>query len=481
MIASMRWRMQLWHGVLLVVVLTGFGLTAYGVAREQTWRRVDRDLESQFGAFFGPPPGPPPPMEISRREGMAGPPMGQPGRRFGDPAMRERVIQRIRDGDVPQGYFFALWDAGGSLLAKSPDAPHQLPPPPPVADTGRSFPRFGELASVRTRGDLREGLQIMPFREVLLVGRAVGVEQAAMRRLATMLFAGGLAILALGLAGGWWIATQSIRPVAAISQAAAKIADGDLSQRIDATGTVLEFAPLVQVLNSTFSRLEASFAQQARFTADASHELRTPITVMLSQTQTALARERTAEEYRESLEACQRAAQRMRRLTESLLALARLDAGEDPLRLEAIDFARVARDCVESVRPLADAKQVAIHCELPSLPCRGDADRLGQVVTNLLQNAIQSNRAGGEVRLSAESTAKTVSLSVRDTGEGIRAEDLPRIFERFYRADPSRSRPNGRTGLGLAISKAIVDAHHGEIRVVSQPGAGSTVTIALPR
>ncbi|MBL8209850.1 MAG: HAMP domain-containing protein [Bryobacterales bacterium] len=471
MITSMRGRMQLWHGLLLVAVLTGFGLTAYGVAREETWRRVDRDLELRVASLFGPPPGlpSPPPADMPREP--------RPGN------MRDRIVDRIRDADVAEtgGYYFVFWDANGDLLAQSPGTPREALQRPSVAMPDRPFGRGAGLAEVRMRGDVREGLVSLPFRELLLVGRPVTAEQTAMRKLATMLLLGGLAILALGLAGGWWIATRSMRPVAAISEAAAKIAAGDLSQRIDAQGTVREFAPLVETLNSTFSRLEASFAQQARFTADASHELRTPITVMLTQTQTALARERTAEEYRDSLEACQRAAQRMRKLTEALLALARLDAGEDPMRQEPMDLARVARESVESVRPLAEARHVALHCDLESLPCRGDADRLMQVVTNLLQNAIQSNHAGGEVRLAGEVSSKRVLLQVADTGPGIQATDLPHIFERFYRADPSRSRPNGRTGLGLAISKAIMEAHHGEIRVESQPGAGSTFTIALPR
>lgn len=475
MITSMRWRMQLWHGLLLVVVLTGFGLTAYGVAREETWRRVDRDLELRAVSLFGPPPGMPgPPPGEMPREPRPGPFPGN---------MRERIAERIRNSDMPEtgGYYFVFWDGNGDVLAQSPGTPREALARRLPARLDRPFGRGAGLSETRMRGDAREGVVALPFREVLLVGRPVAAEQAAMRKLATMLLLGGLAILALGLAGGWWIATRSMRPVAVISEAAAKIAEGDLSQRIDAKGTVREFAPLVELLNSTFSRLESSFAQQARFTADASHELRTPITVMLTQTQTALARERTPEEYRDSLEACQRAAQRMRRLTESLLALARLDAGEDPMRQEPIDLARVARESVESVRPLAEARQVALRCDLAALPCTGDADRLAQVVTNLLQNAIQNNHAGGEVRLHGEVSSKHLRLSVGDTGDGIKPGDLPRIFERFYRADPSRSRPNGRTGLGLAISKAIIDAHHGEIRVESKPGAGSTFTIVLPR
>src|SRR5262249_46229970 len=160
----------------------------------------------------------------------------------------------------------------------------------------------------------------------------------------------------------------------------------DLSQRINASDTENEFGRLAAVLNSTFARLEAAFAHQVRFTSDASHELRTPISVILSQTQTALSRERPAGEYRETLEACQRAAQRMRKLAESLLELARLDAGQ-PMKREPFDLARVARDSVELLRPLAAERGIEIHLDLKSVECPGDAERIGQVATNLLSNA----------------------------------------------------------------------------------------------
>ena len=297
-----------------------------------------------------------------------------------------------------------------------------------------------------------------------------------MRRLALWLVAAGTTVLLLGLAGGWWVATRAIRPIEAISATAVKIAGGDLSHRINAADTDSELGRLAGVLNSTFARQEAAFAQQAQFTSDASHELRTPVSVILSQTQVALSRERPSSEYREALEACERAARRMRNLTESLLQLARLDAGQETMKRERFDLSRVVRDCVEMVRPLATERGIQIQSDVPSLECVGDAERIGQVVTNLLTNAIHFNREKGEVRLSARAEGDVVLLAVADTGQGIPAEDLPHLFERFYRADKSRSRIQGRNGLGLAICKAIMDAHGGGIEVSSQPGAGSTFT-----
>jgi signal transduction histidine kinase len=157
-----------------------------------------------------------------------------------------------------------------------------------------------------------------------------------------------------------------------------------------------------------------------------------------------------------------------------------LDAGQEPLKRERFDLARVARECVELVRPLAAERGIQIHSHVPPLECLGDAERIGQVVTNLLTNAIHFNRDQGEVRLAARTEGDLVLLTVADTGQGIPAEDVPHIFERFYRVDQSRSRVQGRSGLGLAICKAIVDAHGGSMEVSSQPGVGSTFTVKLP-
>jgi signal transduction histidine kinase len=170
----------------------------------------------------------------------------------------------------------------------------------------------------------------------------------------------------------------------------------------------------------------------------------------------------------------------MRKLIESLLELARLDAGQEPMKRDTFDLSRVARDCVELVRPLAAEKSVEFHCDLPVVECLGDPERMSQVVTNLLSNAIHFNREKGEVRVRTHQEGGNVILEVQDTGVGVPAEDLPHIFERFYRVDKSRSRIQGKTGLGLAICKAIVEAHSGTIDVISKPGTGSTFVVHLP-
>jgi two-component system OmpR family sensor kinase len=206
--------------------------------------------------------------------------------------------------------------------------------------------------------------------------------------------------------------------------------------------------------------------------------LRTPVTVILTQTQLALSRERSPAEYRQTIEACQRASQRMRRLTESLLALARLDAGQEHIKRLHVDLASLVRECADLVQPLAADRQVTLRLEIQPVACPGDSDRLAQVLTNLITNAIQYNRPAGEVVVRAEIRDALAVIAVRDTGVGIAAEDLPRVFERFYRSDKSRT--SGGNGLGLSICQAIITAHGGTIEVASEPGSGTTFTIHLP-
>ena len=273
---------------------------------------------------------------------------------------------------------------------------------------------------------------------------------------------------------------RAIRPIADITDAAQKISTGDLSQRISTTDHTSELGELATTLNTTFARLEASFAQQAQFTSDAAHELRTPVSVILTQAQSTLRKERTVAEYKETLEACERAATRMRRLTESLLQLARLDAGQETFRREKFDLATTTQNCVSLIAPLAAERSLALKTSFTAAPSTGDSERIAQVVTNLLTNAIKYNRDGGEIFVTTRVENNFAVLTVRDTGLGISVEDLPRVFERFYRADQSRTNASGSAGLGLAICQAIVKSHGGELTVASKLGVGTTFTVRLP-
>ena len=466
---SIRWRLQFWHGLLLTLVLAGFGLTLLELFREDQFRRVDEELYERLEVII---------RSVEREGGFRGrPPREQPPpeKRLPPPRPNLRLGPReegLFDGSGRHTFYYVAWLPEGDVLSRSASAPRELNRPERTA-----LPR-----GARLRGSMRECFHFPPPGGCFLVGRDISDRLAEMRRFEWLVAGAGALVLALGLTGGWWISTRALRPISDISTAAAKISAGDLSQRIRAANAGSELGGLVRVLNDTFARLQASFSRQAQFTADASHELRTPVTVILTETQGALGRERSAAEYRESLEACQRAAQRMRRLTESLLILARLDSGESDALNEPCELDQIAQDAVEALRLLAEERSVALNLETSgSVPCVGNAGQLGLVVSNLVRNGISYNRPGGSVTVAVAVRAEngTAVLTVSDTGKGIAPEDLPHIFERFYRADKVRSTDSGY-GLGLAITKAILDAHEGTISVTSAIGEGSRFEVRLP-
>jgi heavy metal sensor kinase len=466
---SIGWRLQLWHGALLALVLAGFGGTAWRLERATQFRQVDQELERRVavvadalrpeGAPRRPPPEPPAPG--ARTDAPPPPPPGRPSGRD------EEAF-----GAAAGGFYYVAWREDGQEIGRSASAPRDIPYPE----------RGGEPRGWRSRGTAREYFHFKPpGGACILVGRDVRDELAAMRRFGGLLAAAGGTVFVLGLAGGWWITRRALRPIASISATAARISTGDLAQRIPVGADGSELDDLARVLNDTFARLQASFARQAQFTADASHELRTPVSVVLTQTQAALARDRSAVEYRDSLVACQRAAQRMRQLIESLLTLARLDSGEGATAGSPCELDLVAGDAVELLRPLGEQEGITLETDLAPARCQGHAEQLGQVVANLVGNAVHYNHAGGKVMVRVTTEPGAAVLSVTDTGDGIAPEDLPHVFERFYRADKARSHAAGRTGLGLAIVKAIVEAHGGTVRVTSGLGQGSTFTVRLPR
>jgi heavy metal sensor kinase len=272
-----------------------------------------------------------------------------------------------------------------------------------------------------------------------------------------------------------------LRPIATISEAARQISASDLSRRINVEETQSELGSLAATLNDTFDRLESAFKQQVRFTADASHELRTPLAVIHTQLELALSRDRSPEEYRQAMQACLRAARRMRSLVDSLLVLARADAGRLELKRERFDLAESVEECAAMLAPLASQRNVELTAATDT-PAEVVADRtrVTQVITNLMNNAIAYNRDGGRVRVSVGREDGVAVLTVADTGVGIAPGDQADVFARFFRADKARSREAGGSGLGLAICKSIVDAHGGDIRFASRPGEGTTFTVRLP-
>jgi heavy metal sensor kinase len=313
------------------------------------------------------------------------------------------------------------------------------------------------------------------------VGKPIDREQAALTAFAWQLGGVGFVVLAAGLVGGWMISNRILRPVAAITATASAISATNLSERLDTTTVDRELEELARVLNAMFDRLEAAFERQARFTADASHELRTPLAIIRTHAELALSRQRSSEEYRETIDACLRASGRMTDLVAGLLTLARADAGKLDVQRKSVDLKPVVEECVAQLLPLGQKKGIVLSADLEPAVVMGDSTQLGQVITNLVNNAIQFNRPGGTVKVQLNVMSGETILSVRDTGCGIPAEDRPHLFERFYRVDKARSRASGGNGLGLAICKSIVETHGGTIGFESTLDIGTTFWVRLPK
>lgn len=291
-------------------------------------------------------------------------------------------------------------------------------------------------------------------------------------------------ILPASLAGalicGYWLAGRVLRPVRELAEAARALSIDSLDQRIHVENPHDEIGRLAETLNLLLARLETAVQEIRRFTADASHEIRTPLAALRAEADLALLRVRTPLEYQQALQIIVDEASRLGRLADQLLDLSRTDAGAVQRQLRPISLAAILQDTVEHLQVLAEQRGLTL--ELIAGQCgevRGDEFRLGMVCSNLIENAIKYSRPGGHIRVSCRPDGNRTVVEVADDGVGISAEHLPRVFDRFFRADESRS--GGGAGLGLSIAQSIIRAHHGEISLTSQPGHGTVVTVRLPQ
>lgn len=303
--------------------------------------------------------------------------------------------------------------------------------------------------------------------------------------LGSMVLVMPLILLASGVLG-WFLAGRAMRPVEQLMDEVQEVTDGrSLHRRVAVPSSGDEVARLAITLNAMFSRLEQSFSQLRRFTADASHELKTPLTVLRAGVERSLVHPGTPPEVLEALDTTLEQLNQLNELVDSLLMLARADEGRVPLALEEADLRALVVDVGETAEMLAEQHGLEARVSVPEHPVqvRVDAHRMQQLLLNLVTNAVKYTPAGGWVELLLEDEEAGARLVVRDSGIGIASVDLPHIFDRFWRADPARSRTGDRpgVGLGLAITKWIAEAHGGTIAVQSRPGRGSSFVVTLPR
>lgn len=459
-LSSVRVRLALWNVGVLACVLAGLAIIFSLTLRATISAAIDRRLSQKAHRVrhilenpdpdFRPPPPPPP---------------GDPGEgreADGSGEMRPRLFLPSGAGLIPSD---TPWDPAGLQRA----------------EVGEEV-----FATVQTAaGDVR--VYSLP---VMQDGRLIGVAQTgnslvhvyAERAHMTTTFLSLIPVVLLiaGL-GGAFLTDRALRPVRRIAWAANRMEAEDLSQRLPVIGDD-EFAALAETINGMLGRLQTSFTkqeqafeQQRRFAADASHELRTPLTIIKANTSLSLSEPRAAADYEKTLQAVDTAADRMTRIVQDLLLLARADAGQSAYPLVPTSLAEVL-----SAVPLLGTDSVPVRVDLPEpLTVLGHADSLTRLFSNLLENAARHTPADGQILVTARQSGGQIVVEIADTGIGIAPEHLPHVTERFYRVEAARSRAQGGTGLGLAICRSIADAHAGTLVVSSVLGHGTTVRVTL--
>jgi heavy metal sensor kinase len=305
-------------------------------------------------------------------------------------------------------------------------------------------------------------------------------ETLSLFRFYLLMFAPLLLLVAAG--GGYWLSRRALSPVDALVRTAREVSGTNLNTRLQKVDTGDELQRLSDTLNEMLDRIEAAFLRITQFTADASHELRTPVSLIRTEAELALRRSRGEAEYRESLRHILLEAERTTALIEQLLSLARADSGRETLDLEPVDVGQTLRAVVDGWRQVATAGnlQFAANIDGPDIFIIGDETLLRRLVDVLLDNAFKYTSSPGSVRLSLEQKSESAVITVQDSGVGIAKEEQDKIFERFYRVDKARSRAQGGAGLGLAIAEWIVTQHRGSITVESRPSHGSVFRVELP-
>ena len=384
--------------------------------------------------------------------------------------------------------FYRIYDGSGHVDSRSKGI------------DASKFPLTQDAYSRATQGKMTyETFKLVPWHRVrvitmpvirndnlvnlIQVGTSLKAVEHTLKNLRIFLFTAIPCALILSTLGGRFMATRALKPVAEITSTAQDIAHGaNLSRRIPIPEVQDEIGNLAHTFNEMMNRLEKSFNQVRQFSSDASHELRTPLTVLKGQSELALSKPRSKAEYQEVLSSNLEEINYMSRVLEDLLILSKGDEGKVSLEKEPVELSSIVEEVSRQGEIFADEKEVKIILAyLEPVTILGDAHRLKQMVWILLHNAVKFTPSGGEIKITLQDLDDTVYFTIRDTGIGIPEQDLPKIFDRFYRVDKARSRMDGGSGLGLSICKHIVDRHHGTVDVESKLGEGTKFKIRFPK
>jgi heavy metal sensor kinase len=461
--SSIGARLTFWYTIILGIILMLVGIMAYGLLSYSLSQDVNVALQGIAQVIVHQ-------MQI-RSEGHSSstPDVDELFRRFFGFAPSDRYFGMLNPGEHPKNP-----PKAPQPLLISPEAMH-------AAQRG-----LATFETVKGSGPYPVRVLVAPILEdgrvinVVQVGISLENMMKTLRRFDLIM----AAVFPLGLllagGGGWLLARRALRPVDRMTQAVHRITSEHLQERLPETGTGDELDRLAGTLNEMLTRLEDSFHQIRQFSADASHELQTPLTILRGEIEVALRSARSPQEYQQVLHSCLEEIERISRLVSGLLLLARADAGVLRLDLQPVDLTELTLEVAGRLQRLAAEKSVALQCNLTTpVFILADKEHLQRLLLNLIDNAIKYTQAGGSVTLSLYADDNQVRLSVADTGIGLSPAEQEQIFTRFFRSAEAKSQGGG-AGLGLCIAQSIAAAHDGTIELASTPGQGSIFSLVLP-
>jgi len=461
---SIRFSLTLWYSLTLAIILVLFSSFLYLTIRKQFYQEVDRDLFSVASALASPT------MEPFRNSA---------------PSVFDQVLEDFL-GPKVSDKFVQLFDSNGAITARSNNLQDITFPLSAAALREASLGRIGHrterlpgLYPVRsiTFPVLNDGKL---FRIVQVSSSLGGISDTLHHILVVLCISIPLAILLFGY-GGWFLAGIALKPVDLITRSAQKITAENLSHRLEVVNPHDEIGQLAKTFNDTLARLENSFKRTRQFSVDVSHELRTPLTILRGETELGLKLAKEPIEFQELLQSNLDEIKKMSKIIEDLLFLSKAEEGGLYLDLQEIELHEFLEELTQQASHLSREAGVEISFEgTAPVRVRGDRVRLRQIFLNLLENGMRYNHPGGNVRLVLARDGGEAKVSVVDTGVGISEEDLPFIFDRFFRVDKARNSASGGSGLGLSLVKTFTAAHGGKIEVVSELGMGSEFIVRLP-
>jgi heavy metal sensor kinase len=455
---SIGLRLTLWYLVIFLFAEVIFGLGMWLILRQNLFDIADTALEGQAADLqrF---------LEVRKDLSAA---------QLQAEISEDRRIERSED-------YLQITESSGNSIYRSRFFEEHPLPPHSLDELDRPLYENRKLGHERFRL-LSEQMEVSGRVYIVRIGHSMHEELETLDAFrGYMLWFAPILLLAAS-AGGYWLSRRALAPVDALTRTARTISGHNLSSRLEQLNTGDELQRLSDTLNEMLGRIESAFLRITEFTADASHELRTPIALIHTEAELALRRSRDESEYQEALRHILAEADRTAKLTEELLALARADSGREALNIRPTDLLPALHESASKWNQVASLHNLQFeqHLDAQRLPVMGDENALRRAIDILLDNAFKYTPAPGKVTLAAEENGGHVIVTVEDTGIGIAPEDQARVFERFYRVDKARSRELGGTGLGLAIAQWIVHLHQGSITVKSELGKGCVLEVVIP-